>query len=332
MNRMPISHLMSRKVLCVSQLAPLREAVELMHLEHCSSLVVVEAERPVGIITERDMVGILHEQLLGSIAPEKSVADYMASPAVCINQSATLYEALMINETRRIRHIPVVDDDQLLVGILTQSDITRAHFREIESQREDIEQQIKQRTQALEDANEELKALSLQDALMGIGNRRAMEVDVQFTHSNACRYHRPYCVALLDVDFFKSYNDLYGHQAGDDALKTIAVSAQASIRSSDRLYRYGGEELLLLLPESRIEDALTVVDRVLQDLHARAVEHAGSPLGYLSVSAGVSSFAPNENTEENGWQCLIAAADDLLYQAKESGRNRLCWQVKAPES
>ncbi len=296
-----------------------------------SCVVIVHGKKPVGIITERDLVKILAQSL--SIYPTRSfvAADFMTASPICIQHTAGLFEALVITRSCRIRHLPVIDDKDELVGILSQGDIAGAHFQAIEQQRqiieeqrEIIERQIQSRTSELTKANQELKALSLQDALMGIGNRRAMEVDVQYPHSNAIRKERPYCVALLDVDYFKKYNDHYGHQAGDEALKQLADTTQGSIRSTDRLYRYGGEELLLLLPETELDAAKEVVGRVLSSLEQAAIEHVESPLGHLTISAGISAMT-DFTSGNDGWQQYLQQADERLYAAKSEGRNRVCW-------
>ncbi|NIB39971.1 diguanylate cyclase [Pseudomaricurvus alkylphenolicus] len=326
MNQLPIRDLMTRDVLCIEPDASLDRVIELMHTKRRSCIVIVDGRSPVGIITERDMVKILSELLVMCPTRKFTVSDYMSAPPVCINQDASLYEALVITQARRIRHLPVLDAQENIIGILTQGDIAGAHFQAVEQQREIIERQISERTQELIEANEELKALSLQDALMGIGNRRAMEVDIQFTHSNASRYNRPYCMALLDVDFFKKYNDHYGHQAGDEALQEVASCTKASIRSSDRLYRYGGEELLLLLPETLIEDGAMVVERVIGNLQQISVTHEHSPFGKLTLSAGLSAVdAKGGDDHISEWQDAVEAADKRLYRAKEGGRNQLVW-------
>lgn len=305
--------------------------IQQMNTQGRSCVVIVDSNKPVGIITERDLVKILAQSL--SIYPTRSfvAGDFMTASPICIQRSAGLFEALVVTRSCRIRHLPVIDDRDELVGILSQGDIAGAHFQAIEQQRqiieeqrEIIESQIQSRTSELTKANQELKALSLQDALMAIGNRRAMEVDVQYTHSNALRKQRPYCLVLLDVDYFKKYNDHYGHQAGDEALKQLASSTQASIRSTDRLYRYGGEELLLLLPETTIDAAREVVERVLTSLEQAAIEHVESPFGHLTISAGISVMT-NFDSGDDGWQQYLHRADEKLYSAKSQGRNRICW-------
>jgi diguanylate cyclase (GGDEF)-like protein len=303
--------------------ATLDEVVAIMKEKKYSCVVIAKNGEPHGIITERDMVGVVAELLSSCTTRTLLVEEFMTSPTIAIQESASLYEALVITQTHKIRHLPVVDEAYQLVGLLTQSDIAQSHFKAIETQREIIERLIKERTRELQDANAALKSLSLQDGLLGIGNRRAMEVDVSFTHANALRYHRPYSVALLDVDYFKLFNDHYGHQAGDDALKMVADTIQGSIRGSDRLYRYGGEEFLLLMPETSLADAKMVTERSLALVEAVCVAHEKSPYGHLTLSGGVSVV--DGLGLPKTWQEVANEADEYLYAAKGDGRNRVAY-------
>jgi diguanylate cyclase (GGDEF)-like protein len=149
-----------------------------------------------------------------------------------------------------------------------------------------------------------------------------MEMDLNYTHANAKRYQRHYTVVLIDVDFFKKYNDHYGHQKGDDALRLVAKSIRSGIRSSDRLYRYGGEELLLLLPETYPLVGTKVVDRVLQIIRNKQEPHCESEIGVLTVSAGLCAFEPGCG---RGWEDIMKESDEQLYLSKQRGRNCVSW-------
>ncbi len=164
----------------------------------------------------------------------------------------------------------------------------------------------------------------MQDGMLGIGNRRAMEVDIEVSHANYQRYSRQYSCALVDVDYFKIYNDAYGHQAGDEALIKVTNSIKKTLRCSDRVYRYGGEEFLLLLPETNLQEAARAVTRVLDNLNRLQLPHGKSPLSIITVSAGISTSDTHEN-----WAALVQEADRFLYDAKKSGRNQVCWNIDA---
>ncbi len=320
---------------CADIDTPLQEVVAMMQCGDCSGIVLVEGGRPVGIVTERDIVDVLAKQLSSPVAGELYVRDFMATPPICVNQTADFYQAIVITQSHKIRHLPVVDDDYQLVGFITQTDIARTHYEAIEQQREVIEAQIQQRTRELVEANEELKALSLTDSLLKVGNRRAMEVDLHYTHDNSLRYNQPYSVALLDVDYFKRYNDHYGHQAGDEALLAVVEEIQSCMRSGDRLYRYGGEELLLLLPGMSMDGAPQVLERIVESVSRRAIPHRQSAHGVVTLSAGVAGVdrcqqggrqVDQPECPPAGWQGLVEEADQRLYRAKGCGRNSVHWR------
>jgi diguanylate cyclase (GGDEF)-like protein len=147
-----------------------------------------------------------------------------------------------------------------------------------------------------------------------------MEVDLEYTHCQAVRYNRSYSVALFDVDYFKLYNDFYGHKGGDTVLRRISEHLQKNIRTCDRLYRYGGEEILLLMPETTLYGALVLADRILASLADQNIPHEKSSLGIVTLSCGVAS-----QVEKNGydnWEDLVDLADRGLYASKNNGRNR----------
>lgn len=316
MNHKYVSDVMTCTYASVDADAELEQVINLSLVHTC--VVITRSGRPVGMITEHDLLRILANPAPVLAVQRLSVADYMSAPAVCIHRDALIDDALALSHRDNIRHLPVIDDTDLLVGLLTQDQLNQLCFASIEQRRSCIEAQINERTRELEAANRELRALSLQDAMLGIGNRRAMEVDLQYTHANACRYQHSYCVALLDVDYFKLYNDHYGHQAGDTALRQLVGIIEATMRSTDRLYRYGGEELLLLLHETSEHESQQVVARILESVQGQALAHVGSPLGVLTLSAGVSRVDCEKGL---CWDDVIASADKHLYLAKRSGRN-----------
>jgi two-component system chemotaxis response regulator CheY len=157
------------------------------------------------------------------------------------------------------------------------------------------------------------------DALTGLHNRLSLDVDLQALHRSSVRYRRPYALALCDVDRFKAYNDTYGHPAGDQALRAVAATLVDQLRDCDRIYRYGGEEFLVLLPEQGRVGATVAMERVRERLERAAIEHRGSdPLGVLTLSVGVAALDPGSTIDAKQ---LLAQADVALYGAKAGGRN-----------
>ncbi|HHJ15870.1 MAG TPA: GGDEF domain-containing protein, partial [Gammaproteobacteria bacterium] len=278
---------------------------------------------PEGIITERDLVCVMEKMLEAPDIVNQPAAEFMSPQPHTIQYDQSLFDALAITRAEKIRHLPVVDAQQKLVGLLTQTDLTRAYFHIIELQRNAIEKAIENRTEELRNANRELESLCMEDALLGIGNRRAMEADMAHTHSLALRYQRPYCVALLDVDFFKRYNDHYGHLAGDKALQQVTAVVKQTIRKSDRVYRYGGEEFLLLLPDTTAEGGGILIGRLLEALQQSATPHCKSPYGVLTMSAGLIDLQHDAVEDAPQWEDIVHHADQALYRAKNMGRNRV---------
>ncbi|HHH44506.1 MAG TPA: diguanylate cyclase [Gammaproteobacteria bacterium] len=323
MKEISVSDLMTRDIELMAPGTPLREVITRMQRKRHSCTLIGSHGSPEGIITERDLVQVLQKLMDDPDLAGQPAAAFMSTPPHTVQQDQSLFDALVISRAEHVRHLPVVDDDQQLVGLLTQTDLTRAHFRVTEMQQVIIERAIKNRTEELLNANRELESLCMEDALLGIGNRRSMEVDMQHTHSLAGRYQRPYTVALLDIDYFKRYNDHYGHQAGDRALQQVTGTIGSAIRASDRLYRYGGEELLLLLPDTVADGGARLCQRLVRELFDTAIPHCKSPYGVITISAGlVDSLQPAPGAGQD-WQEVVHRADQALYQAKHLGRNRV---------
>lgn len=320
-----VRDLMVDKVVCVSPETELTAAIHTMIEHRFSCMIIVNDQFPIGIITERDIVRLMAEFFANRPRDAVRVRDVMSVPVATVTAESTLFEALVISSAQKIRHLPVVDAAGRIMGLVTQSDLAKAHFHIFEKQREVIEHSINSRTRELRQANEQLKALSMIDALMGIGNRRAMEVDLDHTHALAIRYQRTYAAVMFDVDFFKLYNDTYGHPAGDEILRTLSRHLQCCIRKSDRLYRYGGEEVLMLLPETTPHGAQILAERIVDGFSALQLPHAASPLSVVTMSCGVA--CQTHDSPHPSWQDVVAQADRALYAAKQSGRNRTCLET-----
>jgi diguanylate cyclase (GGDEF)-like protein len=158
------------------------------------------------------------------------------------------------------------------------------------------------------------------DPLTRLNNRLKLAEDLDRLHQSSVRYGRDYSLALCDIDFFKSYNDTYGHQAGDSALQAVAEVLAAFRRQGDGIYRYGGDEILLVLPEQAASAAASALERFRATVQGLGIPHATSPTGVLTISVGISSFAPGCGTDSEG---LLRQADIALYEAKLAGRNRV---------
>ena len=170
--------------------------------------------------------------------------------------------------------------------------------------------------------NKKLEALSGQDGLTGVANRRLFDQVLASEWSRARRKQTPISMIVLDVDHFKQYNDLYGHLEGDECLARIAKAiAGMPMRASDLFARYGGEEFVIVLPETSCETAEKIAEKCRAIVEELQIPHAASVGGgHVTISIGVSALVPSEESEPKS---LIDSADKMLYQAKRSGRNRV---------
>jgi len=164
------------------------------------------------------------------------------------------------------------------------------------------------------------EALAMTDVLTGIWNRRYFEERYPAELQRARRYHRSLAVLMIDIDSFKSYNDTYGHLAGDQALQAVAQLLKTNLRTSDILCRYGGEEFVVLLPESDLEHAVLAAEKLRRAVAAELLPIGHSQAsGRLTISIGVAACPENGEGERE----LLHQADRALYAAKKGGRNRV---------
>jgi diguanylate cyclase (GGDEF)-like protein len=169
----------------------------------------------------------------------------------------------------------------------------------------------------LEQALNVINELAIRDELTGSHNRRHLIGLIEQERERVLKGTAPFCVCLLDIDFFKRINDTYGHSAGDAVLRSFAVTVQKQTRESDAFGRYGGEEFLLMLPETSLEDAMLFAERVRMGIERLVFRDISSDLK-VSVSIGVAQFRLGETIGQT-----VTRADEALYMAKSSGRNRV---------
>lgn len=177
-------------------------------------------------------------------------------------------------------------------------------------------------TRRLDEANRELTRLSAVDGLTGISNRRQFDEFLVREWSRGMRAGAPLSLLMCDVDFFKQYNDLYGHPAGDECLKCVARALKSGARRpADMAARYGGEEFVVILPDTDLDGALQVAEELRQNVEDMAIPHGGSELGLVTISIGAACTVPRR--ESGSAEQLLGDADQGLYRAKQAGRNRV---------
>jgi diguanylate cyclase (GGDEF)-like protein len=232
--------------------------------------------------------------------------------------TAIIFLTSMTKDEDLVHGITAGGDDYLMKPIsqvVLQAKIA-AMRRLVEMQRKLVET-----TRKLDAANRELQRLSTTDGLTGIANRRMFDELLSREWRRCLRAGKPLALVMVDVDFFKQYNDTYGHQAGDACLQAVAKQlARSAPRASDVAARYGGEEFALILGDTEMDGAVWVANYIRQNVAALKLPHKQSAFKHVTVSCGVATILPSDKASA---QTLIQAADHALYLAKERGRDRV---------
>jgi two-component system, cell cycle response regulator len=202
-----------------------------------------------------------------------------------------------------------LDVDDLRMRLFVASRVTSLHRK------------LSEQSAQLERLNRRLFNQSRTDPLTELGSRLKLSEDLETIYARADRYGHSCCAVMCDVDFFKAYNDSKGHLAGDEVLKAVSRALMNTARSGDQVYRYGGEEFLILLPEQSLDDGLAAAERYRQAIEALAIPHDSNPPdNIVTISAGVAVLTHAEGKSVSAW---LNEADAALYRAKQLGRNRV---------
>lgn len=227
----------------------------------------------------------------------------------------------IISDNRKIGVFPLINNGHLIGCIAAHSTIDELSPKEIEY----INQLTKQSSATIERANSYAEVLqhATLDALTGLNNRHQFEIRLKQEYASSKRQNKPLCAMMLDIDFFKSINDTYGHATGDKVLKTVANVIKDKLREYDIPSRYGGEEFCILLPQTNIEEASIVAERLRSAVETKAIEtfiekDDSNKNISVTISIGLSQLKETDMAED-----LYKRADKALYEAKETGRNKV---------
>ena len=210
----------------------------------------------------------------------------------------------------------------------THVDITEQMESEekIKKLNEDLEKTVKERTLRLEVANRHLKELAMMDMMLNIGNRRALDKQLNEFHQSFMAKQEGYSLLLFDVDFFKKYNDLYGHQKGDETLIQVVACIKAYLKKSEQLFRNGGEEFICILPNTALDTAFKFAQKMVFEVEKLKISHDDSSYKFVTVSVGCADVLVSDRT----WEQVISRSDKALYRAKANGRHQAAlYQLKS---
>ncbi|WP_245577897.1 sensor domain-containing diguanylate cyclase [Maridesulfovibrio bastinii] len=238
---------------------------------------------------------------------------------ICIFNDITYdYEQFLLKEKRiselqEVKELQEENSAQLAVLL-----------HELDEKNAELETEIKEREKAerlLKESEERFKSLSVTDQLTGLYNRRQLHDVFENEISRSKRYNRPLSIILMDVDDFKKFNDTYGHLAGDSVLNRLGQIIQSSIRETDKGFRYGGEEFLVVLPETSGTDAIITAKRIMQTMEEEKFHPNANTTVIKTLSVGIAEYIPEEFSNN-----FLKRADDNMYHAKINGKNRISYQ------
>ena len=274
-----------------------------------------------------EQVDQLYEKYLGGalqqdefIRTSNDMATVLAQVMEFVNeagQTTSDYSEQLRSFTGDIAQVANGDELSRLVNrMLTETRRMEQQNRELENKLSESSVQISDLSTRLEDVKRE----SLTDALTGIANRKCFDIRLSEGIKRADQSNQPLCLLMVDIDHFKSFNDTYGHQMGDQVLKLIGAILQQSVKGRDTPARYGGEEFGVILPRTELADALILADQICRTVAGRRVikKSTGEELCQITLSMGVAQYRSGEPPVE-----FLLRADEALYAAKHGGRNQV---------
>jgi len=302
---------MTTNVMSTTVDTPLVELANIFSAQKLTSVVIVDNGIPIGIISESDMAS-LSAHLLGG-RKEPSTRDLMNTKLVMASSEKSCEHAANLMRRHKTRHIVATDSAGLLCGIFNQSDLLRARLYLLEQQYNSSVHRIGTLHRSLEDSQAALERSTRQDPLLGIGNRYAMDKAL----TQAANDSLPYSVAVIDIDYFKRFNDYYNHLTGDKTLTSVCHAARIALNDKAKLFRQSGNTLLALFTDDHAVDKQEYARRIIAAIEELNIAHTTAPLGRITVSVGIASCYTSESEPNH----VVFRALNARDEAKHSGGN-----------
>jgi diguanylate cyclase (GGDEF)-like protein len=294
-----VKEYMTSPILSVDNDATLKEVADFMN-SHKTSVVLVRNKNHgyIGVVTDADFTRkvAVKEYSVNTT----TIESIMSAPIKAVDGSMFMADANGIIRQSGIRHLAVTENGEF-IGLLSAMNFFE-YYKDVE---------------------EHLSNLAIHDGLTGIYNRRYFDETLAREWKRTMREKAPLSLIMLDIDYFKKYNDTYGHQAGDECLRQVATTISGALRRpADMAARYGGEEFVVVLPNLKLEDSAKFGETIRAKIEALKMEHKQSDANpFITVSLGIASVVPSSISS---YEELVGAADKALYSAKNKGRNRVC--------
>ena len=283
---------------CEETLGLLNEMID----KSFDNVIIVDDLKPIGILTTKDVVKLIKNESDLTLP----VYNYMTSPVDTINENASIKEALDLINEKRYKRVIVVKADGKLSGIISQKELISLMYSNWEALMKERHFKLSEVNVMLENKNKEYESIASTDSLTGLYNRH--KFSELFHASNRTNIS----LIILDIDFFKSVNDNFGHNVGDQVLIQLSHTLLRTLEQDDIVCRWGGEEFVVLLPNANLDSALEVAEKLRVNIEELFID----VVGHISASFGVASVKSDDKLED-----IVDRADKALYLAKDSGRN-----------
>ncbi|RUM46223.1 MAG: hypothetical protein DSY46_00415 [Hydrogenimonas sp.] len=281
-----------------------KEAIMLLEEDIDDAIIIQKEGKSVGIVTIRDVLKIFaNNQSL-----EKPISTYMSTPLQTLPKEATVQDALKFLTQRHFKRAIIADESGKILGIISQTELTRLLYNKwLELTRQSFD---------LAKKAVELEKIAMIDPLTHAYNRAQFEKTIEKEEERIRRYNTSfYSLILIDIDNFKKVNDTYGHDIGDSVLKGFVANIQCYLRKNDILFRWGGEEFIIFLPQTSCQNAIIVAEKVRAIIEKQPFKGPG----HVTCSFGVSA----KRAIDDDVTSIIKRADIALYRAKQNGKNRV---------
>ena len=288
------------------------QAIKMMKDNNSDSIIIINDDhKAIRIFTTKDFINLIHK----NSNLHKPINLFMSNPVYTLNESATISEAIDFIRAKHFKRIVVTNHEEEIIGILTQKELLRIIYNKwIDFIKEEADK-ISKMNEELLSKTSILEEKASFDFLTKLYNRRKFNTFLEYEISKANRYKEEFLsLLLIDIDYFKNVNDFHGHLVGDNILQEVSKILTICSRDTDIVARWGGEEFILMLPQTNVEQAFLVA----QKLRVTIEKHKFDEVKHITCSIGVTQFQRNEDKDT-----LFKRVDSALYKAKNAGRNRV---------
>ncbi len=272
------------------------------------SVMIVEDAKPIGIFTTKDIVKIMRKNL----DLDAPIGTYMSTPVDTLNKNSTVREALDFLAHKQYKRVVVVNDDGSLNGMITQKELISLAYSRWAMLTKEYQDELNKINESLIKKNAQIEHLASRDPLTNLYNRYKFSKLFELSHQSMVEREGVMSLVMVDVDFFKKINDTYGHGVGDMVLVGISELFLSLLRDEDIVCRWGGEEFVILLPSTNMQNALFLAEKLRGRIEMMEIQ---------SVHKVTASFGVTQIREDDDLKSAVDRADSALYGAKDAGRN-----------